>query len=59
VLKLRRPRRSAARKRIPLAPALLAERPEVRVRKDLAAFFEIFTALHFRGTHTEVVDKVD
>src|ERR1022692_3710397 len=46
VYKAAAPRQSAARKRVSPRPAWLAERPEVRVRKDLAAFFEFFTPLH-------------
>ena len=45
--KPRRPRPSAAGKRVSPRPAWLTERPAVRVRKDLAAFFEFFTPLHF------------
>jgi hypothetical protein len=41
--KPRRPRPSAAGKRVSARPAWLTERPAVRVRKDLAAFFEFFT----------------
>src|ERR1035438_3998735 len=45
--KPRRPRPSAAGKRVSPRPAWLTERPAVRVRKDLADFFEFFTPLHF------------
>jgi hypothetical protein len=51
VYKAAAPRQSAARKRVSPRPAWLAERPEVRVRKDLAAFFEFFTPLHFCVAH--------
>jgi len=42
----RHPRPSAAAKRVSPRPAWLTERPAIRVRKDLAAFFEFFTPLH-------------
>src|SRR5208283_5767527 len=45
--KARRPRPPAAGKRVSPRPAWLTERPEARVRKDLAAFFEFFTPLYF------------
>jgi hypothetical protein len=51
VYKAAAPRQSATRKRVSPRPAWLAERPEVRVRKDLAAFFEFFTPLHFCVAH--------
>src|ERR1022692_4519374 len=51
VYKAAAPRQSAARKRVSPRPAWLAERPEVRVSKDLAAFFEFFTPLHFCVAH--------
>jgi hypothetical protein len=50
------PRQSAARKRISPRPARLAEQPEVRVRKGLAAFFEFFTPLHFCVAHPPTLD---
>src|ERR1017187_4110412 len=53
VYKAAAPRQSAARKRVSPRPAWLAERPEVRVRKDLAAFFEFFTPLHFCVAHPQ------
>jgi len=45
------PRQSAARDRSIPPPARLAERPEVRVRSDLAVSFEFFTTLHFCVAH--------
>src|ERR1035437_2966114 len=51
VYKAAAPRQSAARKRVSPRPEWLAERPEVRVRKDLAAFFEFFTPLHVCIAH--------
>src|ERR1022692_2862645 len=53
VYKAAAPRQSAARKRVSPRPAWLAERPDVRVRKDLAAFFEFFTPLHFCVAHPQ------
>src|ERR1017187_7590188 len=53
VYKAAAPRQSAARKRVSPRPAWLAERPEVRGRKDLAAFFEFFTPLHFCVAHPD------
>src|ERR1035438_2516203 len=53
--KPRRPRPSAAGKRVSPRPAWLTERPAVRVRKDLAAFFEFFTPLHFCVDNPEVL----
>jgi hypothetical protein len=51
VYKAAAPSQSAARKRVSPRPAWLAERPEVRVRKDRAPFFEFFTPLHFCVAH--------
>jgi hypothetical protein len=57
VYKAAAPRQSAARKRVSPRPAWLAERPEVRVRQDLAAFLSFSRLSTFVShTHRETAD---